>query len=185
MKIDILQSNYSFDFERYCGLIVKSIPQTDIVGVNYLKFVSAFSNELSNPKSPACYLTNPGGVGSAIEVHVDNLAQASIPEYLLNKHPEIAALFLSEIIGHEVGHHVHYCKRHGLKKKEEEVFAAKYAKAVYFNYLQSRRKQILAAYTRASKSFLNFDKVGRKQFASSKQELIYWLDANKDGIPFP
>lgn len=185
MKIDILQSHYSFDFESYCELIVKSIPQTDIVGIKYLRFVREFSNKLSNPKSPACYLSNPGGFGSAIEVHVDNLAQASIPEYLLNTHPEIAALFLAEIIGHEVGHHVHGYKRHGLKKKEEEVFAAKYAKAVYFNYLQSRRKQVLAAYTRASRSFLSFDKIGRKKFADSKQELIQWLNANNDGISFP
>lgn len=185
MKIEALQLLHSFDFEKYCGRIVEPIPQADIVGLKYLRFVREFSNNLSDQKSPACYLPKPGGVGAEIEIHIGNLVQAGIPEYLFNEHHEIAALLLAEIIGHEVGHHVHDWKRHGLKKKDSEVFAEKYAKAVYFNYLQSRCKSILAAYTRASRSFLRFDKIGRQQFSESKQELIHWLDTNKNGFTFP
>lgn len=186
MIIDAQATIHNFDFEHFCRLITEVPPKSDTIGIKCLRLVTEFSNHSSDPKSPACYLPNRRCLEAAIEIHSGNLIAAGvIPEYLFKDYHEIAALLLSEIVGHEIGHHVHECKRHGLKKKEAENFSRKYARAVYFNYLKSRRDPILAAYTRASGSFFRFDKAGRKQFAESKKELIEWLEANQNGISFP
>jgi hypothetical protein len=86
-------------------------------------------HQKSDKTSVACYLEGKNGKQSNIEINTVNLTNEKIPAYLFNRHHEIAALFLSEIIAHEVGHHAHRFKRHGVNNKKAEKFAEMYARA--------------------------------------------------------
>ncbi len=98
---------------------------------------------------------------------------------------EISGLLLSEILCHEIGHHVRDFKRHSIKKKLQENYADKYARAGYYQYLKSRKRNILSDYKIASLNIFQFNKEDRNQFKKSRNELIEWLENNNGGIPFP
>ena len=108
-----------------------------------------------------------------------------IPEFNFIKYPEVAALLLSQTVFHEIGHHVHTYKRHGVNKKAREDFADKYTGACYYRYLIARKEKILAEYRRGSWNFLELDKEGRNKARSSRNEISTWLKNNSGGIPFP
>ena len=177
--------NLDFPFEKYCNLIIAVIPKEDIVGITEIRFVESFSHKKSQKNALAYYIPGQKGGKAAIEINITNLSKQQIPLYLYNFYPEIAALLLSEYIGHELGHHIHTFKRHGIKKYSREKFSDQYAKAVYFHYLKSRTSQILASYRRASWNILRFDKKARKTFSLGHKELIEWLEENKAEISFP
>ncbi len=99
-------------------------------------------------------------------------------------YPEIAALFLSEVIAHEIGHHVHTFRRTGIAKRFLEKFANKYAIAGYNNYLISRQSKILSSYKWASWNLFMFNKEDRRLFSSARYEIINWIE-KKGCIPFP
>jgi hypothetical protein len=161
------------------------MPKEDMVGIKEIKIVEKFSHNKCRKDSPGCYLPDLKGKKATIEINFLNLTKHQIPMYLFDGYPEIAALLLSEIIAHEIGHHDHTFKRHGIKKYSYEKFADQYAKAGYYHYLKSRTSQILSSYKRASRNILRFDKKARKLFSLGYQELNEWLDTNKAGIPFP
>ena len=136
MKITIKNSDIAFPFDDYCKLIFDIIPISNTIGIDEIRFIERFSHPKSDKCSIACYLEAEQGNRSNIEINLKNLIKEKIPEYLFKNNQEIAALFLSEIISHEVGHHAHRFKRHGVKKAKAEAFAEEYAKAGYFNYLR-------------------------------------------------
>ena len=185
MKVFIKNSVIAFPFDNYCQLIFDIIPKSDTIGIDEIRFIERFSHPKSDQCSIACYLEAEHGNRSNIEINLKNVIKEKIPEYLFKNNQEIAALFLSEIISHEVGHHAHRFKRHGVKKEKAESFAEKYAKAGYFNYLRQRKNKILADYRRASLNVFAFDKKGRQSFSLSRQELINWINDNPNGIEFP
>lgn len=161
------------------------MPKKDIVGIKEIRIVERFSHNKCMKDYLGCYIPDPKGKKAVIEINFLNLSKHKIPTYLFDTYYEIAALLLSEIIAHEIGHHVHTFKRHGITKYRKEKFSDQYARAGYYHYLQSRSSQILASYRRASWNILRFDKEARKTFSKGYKELIEWLASNKSGIPFP
>ncbi len=185
MKIIITNNKIEFPFEKYCILIFSVSPKSDLIGISEVRFIDKFSHPKSDKVSLACYLQGTNGKSAAIEVNIPNISKSKITKYYFERHPEIAALWLSEILFHEMGHHVHHFKRHGIKKKLQEHFSDKYAEAGYFQYFQSRKEKILLSYKLGSYNFLEWSKEDRNKFKANRQELIDWLEANKGGIPFP
>ncbi|MBC8432846.1 MAG: hypothetical protein H8D96_13120 [Desulfobacterales bacterium] len=185
MKIVSEGIQNKFPFEKCCRQILSVLPSKDIAGIQEIRFVNKFTHTKSDPEALATYLKDGYKKSGKIEINFANLKKHKIPEYLFESHPEIAALFLSEIISHEIGHHAHHYHRHGVKKKRFEDFSAKYAKAGYFSYLRSRSKEILSSYRYSSLNILAYDKDARKKFEASRQGLIDWLNQHKEGIKFP
>lgn len=185
MKISVTKLPFSSLYKNYCGEILKVCPEQDLLGIDEIIFTTKFSHPKSDPKALACYLEVGSKQRSTIEVNTENLAKENIPNYLWNFNKEIAGLFLSEIIFHEIGHHVHRFKRHGIKQNQKETFASRYAEAGYHNYLESRKNKILWSYTLASLNFIAHDKDGRRMFKENKRELIEWLEKHESGLPFP
>lgn len=185
MKIITIRNEIKFPFEKYCNIILSIVPKSDLVGISEIRFVEKFSHPKSNQEALAHYLQGANGKNAIIEIHMPNLLKQKISQYYYEIHPEIAALYLSGIIFHEIGHHVHQFKRHGVKKNRVEKFAESYSNAGYFNYLRYRKQRILSSYTWGSRGFVHWNKEERNQFKESRQELIELLKENKDGIPFP
>lgn len=185
MRILAPNTKQRFPFEKYVRLILSVMPPNDLVGISEIRFVENFSHPKSDQKSLASYFQGDNGKNAYVELNIGNIVESHTPEYLLDLHFEIAALFLSEIIAHEIGHHAHTFKRHGVKKKKQEKFAEEYAKAGYYHYLNSRLDKILASYKWGSRLHFIHEKKTREAFAKNREELIEWLEANKNGIPFP
>ena len=102
---------------------------------------------------------------------------------MFNDYPNIAGLFLSEVLFHEIGHHAEQFKRHKIKKPER--FANKYAKAGYYNYLKVHRTAILRAYKMAGLNIFKFNRKDRKKFRRARNELIGWIEDHRNGVSFP
>jgi hypothetical protein len=185
MKVTIENCEISFPFDEYCRSIISVLPKADMVGIDEIRFVNTFSNQKSDKASVACYLEGKNGKQSNIEINTLNLIRDKIPEYIFKRHQEIAALFLSEIIAHEVGHHAHRFKRHGVKKNQAERFAEMYARAGYYSYLSDRKRKIFLAYKMASNNILLYSKKDRQLFSESRRELEDWIVNNPNGIKFP
>jgi hypothetical protein len=185
MKVIVENCEIPFPFDEYCRLIISVLPKADTFGIDEIRFVNIFSHRKSDKASVACYLERENGKQSNIEINTVNLIKDKIPAYLFKRHQEIAALFLSEIIAHEVGHHAHRFKRHGVKKNKAEKFAEMYARAGYYSYLSDRKRKILSAYKMASCNILLYDKKDRQLFSESRRELVDWIENNPNGIKFP
>ncbi len=93
-------------------------------------------------------------------------------------------MLLSQVIFHQIGRHVHKFKRQGVKKEKSEIFVSKYTAACYYRYLSSRKAQILAEYGRASNN-IQMDEEARYSALKSQDEILAWLEANREGVPFP
>ena len=123
------------------------VPKNDLSGITKIEVLNLDISNNKNPKDfTAQYWPSNDGKDSRIEVNINKISKEVIAEYIFNIYKEVAALWLSEYIFHEIGHHVHQFKRHGVKKKKYEEFASKYAKAGYLNYLISRKKKILVSF---------------------------------------
>ncbi|MCP4137436.1 MAG: hypothetical protein GY754_41095 [bacterium] len=164
---------------------MRVIPDKDLLGIRKIRIAENFSHKKCNNNSLGCYIPDQKGTHCIIEINIINLLKKKIPKYLFELYPEIAALFLSEVIAHEIGHHVHTFKRTGITKRSHEKFANKYAIAGYSNYLISRQSTILSSYKWASWNLFMFNKQNRRAFSSARCELINWIENNKRGIPFP
>ena len=185
MNIVTLQNNLKFPFKKYCNLFLSLVPPSDLIGIGEIRFVEKFAHPKSDKKALTHYLQGINGKTAVIEIHIPNLLKLNISLVYYEKYPEIAALNLSGIIFHEIGHHVHQFKRHGVKKDKIENFADSYSKAGYFKYLQSRQKIILKSITWASINLIRWNKKERAEFKKSKKELTSWLRENPKGLSFP
>ncbi len=176
-----------FPFEKFIIRMIDIVPKEDIIGLDkiIIKKEALKKYQKQNDTALSFYVHDKEKNTNQIEVFINNILNKTIPEYAFKFYPEIGGLLLSEIIYHEIGHHVHFYKRHGIKKKKYEKFAEKYSKAGYFNYLKSRKKKILRSFTWAMRNFLLWSKKDREMFKLSKQELIDWLEDNMDGIKYP
>ncbi len=185
MKIITNSNKFDFPFEKYCRSILSVVPKNDLVGIKEIRFIDKFTHPKSDKESLAIYIQGNNGKNAIIEMHIPNITNHKIPEYYFEIHHEIAALLISEIIFHEIGHHVHHFKKHGIKKEKHEIYADNYAKAGYYQYLKLRRKKILPSYKWGSRNFLVFNKEQRKSFTDNYQDIINWMEKHKNGIPFP
>jgi hypothetical protein len=186
MKVVVETKAIEFAFDKYVKYMLKVASINDFSGIQEIKFKDTFSHPKSDPDSLACYLRGGNGNTSTIEVNVKNiLKENKISEYIFNRHPEIAALWLSDIVFHEIGHHAHHFKRHGIKHKCFESFAGKYAQAGYYNYLISRKERIISSYKWGAKNILELNKDGRETFKHNLKEILSWLEENKKGINYP
>ncbi len=185
MKVIVDSNIVKFPFIKFCQLILSVVPQKDLIGIKEIRFINIFSHPKSDKDSLGCYLQGLNGKEASIEIHIPNIQKYIISEYYFKRHPEIAALLISETIFHEIGHHVHTFKKHGIKKGKYEPFANKYAIAGYYHYINNRRKRILSSYKWGSRNFIEWNKEERKTFTKKYQEIVDWMDKNKDGIPFP
>lgn len=155
-------------------------PPDDITGIVHVRFSESFSKLKLSDSALGCYIGGDNDKNAAIEINIPNLISSKAPEYLFQDYFEIAALILSGVISHEIGHHVHTFKRHGIKKRSIEDFADRYSEAGYYKYLKSRSSLILSSYRRASYNFLRFNKEGRKSFAANRKELLAWLQKSEE-----
>ncbi len=185
MKIIVTKNEIDFPFEKYCNFILTVAEKPDLIGISEIRFIQEFSHPKSDKASLACYLQGANGKNAVIELNIPNISKEKIANYYFERHPEIAALWLSEIIFHEIGHHVHHFKRHGIKKTKNENFSGKYAGSGYYHYLLSRKEKILASYKWGARNFIELSTEERNQFKENHQDLIDWLVKNKEGIPFP
>lgn len=186
MKIVVETNSIDFDFKKYVNYMLKVAPLHDIVGIQQITFRDNFSHPKSDPDGLACYLRGGNGSTSTIEVNIKNIIKDNvISEYIFERHPEIASLWLSDIIFHEIGHHVHHFKRHGIKHKKHENFAGRYGEAGYCNYLFSRKKKIISSYKWGTRNILELNKESRKSFKGNLNDIMEWLETNKNGIEFP
>jgi hypothetical protein len=185
MKIINQCATIQFNFNRYCELILSVLPKEDIIGLSEIRFIDRFSDPRKLKEALGAYYRGTNGKNAFIEINIPNHLKEELNEYTFTNSPEVAALLLSKTIFHEVGHHVHYYKRHGVKKQEFEDFADKYTEAGYYHYLKLRGEKILSAYRRGSFNYLVMDKEGRNVCRQSREDIIKWMDKHKEGIPFP
>ncbi len=185
MRIVTSDFGYRFPFKKYVNHILAVIPSNDTIGIWELRFVENFSHPKSDKESLASYFQGKNGKDAYIEIHIPNIVKGHTPDYLFELNFEIASLHLSEIIAHEIGHHVHKFKRHGVKKKKFEKFADDYAKAGFYNYLNSRLHKILSSYKWGSRLYFIYDTKVRNGFKNGREEVLKLVETNKNGIPFP
>ncbi|MFH2059054.1 MAG: hypothetical protein ABIJ59_09140 [Pseudomonadota bacterium] len=190
MKINIEVNNdviLKFPFENFMNRMIAIVPATDIVGLDKIVIKNEVSKEYQkqNDIVEAFYYQDNEKKKNHIEVFIKNILNRSIPEYAFNIYPEIGGLLLSEIIYHEIGHHVHFNRRHGVKKKKYEKFAKKYSTAGYYLYFKTRAPKILSNYKWASWNFFLFNKKERQLFKQAKDELITWVSKTQNDIVFP
>ena len=180
IKIDE-KISFAFKFEKYCKLMVSILPEKDILGLKEIRFVDKFSQDSnSNERKVGHYLKGQNKNEAIIEINIVNLINANkIPKMLFDFLPEVAALYLSEIVYHEIGHHVHYFKRHNIKKVNWEKFADKYSKAGYLLYLLFHKDKILKSFLYASYNFFRFVKESRHHFSQMRKELVLWIRENE------
>ena len=174
-----------FKFHYYLNHIVGLVPTNDISGIEEITIhdEAQIQSKLINNNTQAFYYHDNNT--RRIEIILRNIIDVSIPLYAFEKYPEIGGLLLSEIVFHEIGHHVHYLKRHGIKKKNYEKFADKYARVGYMKYFLSRSSKILSSYRWASMNFFLFNKEERILFSNSRQELISSFLGIKGTMDFP
>ncbi len=186
MKVTVTANvDMHFPFEEYCDLMFAVVPKEDIIGISEIKFVDSYSNPKTLRGALGCYLRRGSGRNAVIEISIPNILKERINEFNFAKYPEVAALLLSQVIFHEVGHHVHTFKRHGVRKYRKEDFAEKYTAACYYCYLSSRKTKIVAEYRRGSWNILEMDKDGRASARKSRSDILTWLEKNEEGVPFP
>jgi hypothetical protein len=185
MKVTIRNIRLNFPFDKYCNLMFAVPPREDIIGIHEIRFVDTYSNPKTDHDGFGCYLQGNNGRNAVIEINIPNILKGKIDEFNFTKYPEVAALLLSQVVFHEIGHHVHTFKRHGVKKGKREDFAAKYTTACYYRHLLSRKAKILAEYRRGSWNILYMDKGGRDSARKSRDEIISWLKKHREGVPFP
>jgi len=172
--------NLSFNFNKYINCMLNVIPKNDLSGITTIEVINLEISNYENPKDfTAQYWPSNDGKDSRIEVNVRKISSEVIPEYIFNIYKEVAALWLSEYIFHEIGHHVHQFKRHGVKKKKYEEFASKYAKAGYLNYLISRKRKILKSFKIGTLDIISLNKKERKIMKKNFDDLCTWLKQNK------
>lgn len=177
----IIDSNIdiNFDFKKYCNLILGLVPKNDLLKLPKIRFIFSQTNG-SKEKAIATYF--PSASSGYICIDLSQLMIEQIPEYLFKDYHEIAALYLSEVIGHEIGHHAHTFWRHGIKEKED--FANNYAIALYYRYFLHRKFFITLNFNTAILNIFQFNKSERVQIRNAKKELIEWISLGKD-ISFP
>lgn len=159
-------------FEKHIVNILSVVPKNDLHGIVKISVLKEFKDKNKNKgESYARYIPYGNGRKCEIEVNYRALIKDCIPKYLFKSNPQIACLLLSEYIFHEIGHHVHLFKKHGILKKKHESFADKYAKEMYFNYFLSRPKAILLSYRLASLNIFLFNKEERRLFLEGRKEL--------------
>ncbi len=185
MKVTIKNIELNFPFDKYCNLMFAVPPGEDITGIREIRFLDAYSHPKSDHDAFGRYLQGDNGRNAVIEINIPNILKGKINEFNFTKYPEVAALLLSQVVFHEIGHHVHRFKRPGVKRGKREDFAAKYTTACYYRYLSSRKAKILAEYRRGSLNVLDMDKEGRDKARQSRDEIIGWLETYKEGVPFP
>jgi hypothetical protein len=185
MKVTIRNIKLNFPFDKYCKLIFAVPPTKDLIGIHEIKFVDTYSRPKTDQDALGCYLQGNNGRNAVIEIHIPNILKGKIHEFNFTNYPEVAALLLSQVVFHQIGHHVHKFKRQGAKKEKLEIFAAKYTTACYYYYLMSRKAKILAEYRRASRNIHEIEEEGRYSALTSQSEIIGWLEAHKEGVPFP
>jgi hypothetical protein len=180
IKIEIdLKKKVKFNFNRYINLMLSLVPNENLIGISKIKIIEKIC---SHENVRARYVPLDNGKMSEIEVNISTLNKEAIPKYLFDNLPEIAALLLSEYIFHEIGHHVHHFKKHGIKRNNFESFANTYARKGYLSYFNNRKSRILFSYFLASINFLMFDKHERKMFADGRKELIVSCNENHGGL---
>lgn len=184
LKIIAETPEIPFDFEKWIRRIVSIVPPNDITGISAIKLVDKFSDKRCQREAFACYLPGYRGRSCFIELNKTNIISKKVPLYLLEDYPEIASLYLSHFVYHEIGHHAHYYKRHGVNKVEMENFATLYDVAGYYNYYISRKYRILISFFLASINSASFDKTERKKIRKEMKEFFLWPYRN-NSMPFP
>lgn len=162
-----------FNFRKYINLFLSVIPEWDLVGIITIRIMKTFDDANS---IYARYVLAENEKKGLIEINIGSILKNAIPKYLFHYYGEIAALLLSEYVFHEIGHHVHLFKKHGVKKKMHESFSHEYARRFYYQYYVFRKKTILRSYMFASLNVFMFSSKERKMFAKSRKELINWKE---------
>ncbi len=185
MKVTIKNVKLNFPFDKYCKLIFAVPPTKDLVGIREIRFVDRYVHPRTDKDAFGCYLPGQDGRNTVIEIHIPNILKGKIHEFTFTNYPEVAALLLSQVIFQEIGYHVHKFRRQGVKKEKKEIFAAQYTAACYYRYLTSRKAKILTEYERGSRNNRQMDEEGRYSASNSLYEIMLWLEANREGVPFP
>jgi len=170
-----------FDYKKYFSIILSILPVEYIGNLKVIHIVDKYENDIDfDSRSYGCYVIR--NYYGEIFINIGNLSNNKIPSYLYKNYPEISALFLSEILGHEYGHHVNafYVKYKG----DSEEFAKKYAESCYYFYLKQRRLHIYISYYLASVNFLIFNRNERMMFRKSINDIKKWTNDNKH-IDYP
>lgn len=171
-----------FDFSKYINLILSVMPQKHLIYLNQINFVDCYNPEIGcDEKGLGCYFFNKKD--GTILINLPNVIDDKIPLYIFNHYVEIASLFLSEIIGHEVGHHVCRFWKHGIVDREN--YANKYAEVCYLNYFRSRKKMILFSFFLGEINVLDFSKEDRHLFKIRRKEHSAWLLEHKVSNLYP
>lgn len=164
----------NFDYTKYCKHILGVFPEKYIRKLEGIWLVDEYVDYIKcDTNGYGCYFVEKGGNG-VIVLHISNLTKSKIPPYLYFRYPEIASFFLSEIIGHEFGHHILTFWLNGGENHEE--FADYYAAATYYNYFKKRKFLILFNYCCASCNYLLFDREDRRLFRNAIKDLLNWKE---------
>ncbi len=185
MKVTTKNIKLKFPFDKYCKLIFAVVPTEDLKGIREIRFVDRYAHTRTEKDLFGCYLPGNDGRNAVIEIHIPNILKGKIHEFNFNKYPEVAALLLSQVIFDQIGRHVHKFRRQGVKKEKREIFASKYTAACYYRYLSSRKAKILADYRRASENINEMNEEARYSALKSQDEILAWLEANKEGVSLP
>ncbi|HID70795.1 MAG TPA: hypothetical protein EYP35_10170 [Desulfobacterales bacterium] len=177
VKIQVYtKQDIKFDFNKHVDLILSVVPQNHLILLDKISFVDSYDKKIGCDQDGfGCYYFEKKS--GTILINLSNLIKHRIPLYLLNYYVEIASLYLSEIIGHEIGHHVDRFWKHGTKDKER--YAQKYAEVCYYNYFKKRKKTILLSYFLGEINILDFSKKDRLLFKERRKEHSQWFHDNE------
>lgn len=129
MKIyNNLQSSIPVDVVKIIKKLLKRVPPEHLVGLDgiiacdYVTFKKNRNNVagIYNPKS--------GHEPATIEVAIKMIYKGSSRVFFYI--PFFYKFLLASVLYHEIGHHTHYIKAHGVKKHEGEKFANKYKRTM-------------------------------------------------------
>ena len=182
VKIEIMDEvKLKFPFIKFISHMVSLIPFNDIIGLNKIIIQNDFQIKSfkDNNLLQAYYFRKNNVNKGYIKIALNNIINHSIPNYAFELYSEIGGLLLSEIVFHEIGHHVHFNKRHGFTKDRYEIFANKYAKTGFLAYLHSRSSKILSSYKLAAQNVFYFKNTERLLLLNARQELVEYLSNNE------
>jgi len=112
------------NIEKLISKLLIKVPQEHLVGLDSIALVDQLTYK-KNQKAGGLYWPRKGHEPARIELAIDTIYRG-VPRFVFFL-PFVAKFMLAAVLFHEIGHHYQYFT-HGVSKKTEQNFAAKYKK---------------------------------------------------------
>ena len=136
-------NKFNFDVEKPLSEIIKYIPRLDLIGLDFIYVTDKpehSKKHLSN--ALGIYFQKQNNSPAYVEIYLSRIfGHINSAEHMKLIMP-ILNIGLAHTVFHEVGHHFHTTKSHGIKKSKREQFADHYANNLLSKYLVANTDSI-------------------------------------------